>query len=576
VTLFSHTDPVNQQWGLATFRNGTFDALEVSSNDVRLRDLSGTVLFLASAQVPGWSGNAPGAFAVDVDQNGILELGVTENFFSPTTKVDFFRHTVGFTPMWSLSGWQPLGTAKTDYDAGVEIIMAHGSDGHYGLFDGSSGGLEVEFPGFSVYTGGQLSAFDTDGDAPEELFLWRPENLPAPRQFIAYDHNGSTYVPKFSHSDQIDSFSLGHFRGLTQLDYLETFEYPSSSVRDFRVRDLDGNVFFQGSTHIPGWSGNNMYLADIDSDHDGIREFAIQDDTTLRFLRWSGAAFTQSWSTNAWSLQTELSDVDGDPQSELLVASAADHRFALMNPSSGAIEQQFPSFNTDVSYVHPLDADGDGRLELFFSSIGIGPPLTAGYDWTPSGWATLFSHTDEIQGFGHGSFSTAGSIELAEFGANDLRVRALSGFVLFRASTDLPGWSGVNRDMQVIDVNGDGIHEILASDAGAVWLVRQTGTAAVTDPVGRADLQLRIGPNPFHAGTSFRFTTRAAGPVGIRVLDAGGRLVRTFDERRAAGVHEIHWDGRDERGRAVSPGILFYEVSAEGTRKTGRMVRLSR
>lgn len=573
-TLFSHTDPVDQQWGLANFRNGVFDALEVSSNDVRVRNLSGTVLFRASAQVAGWSGNAPGVFPVDVNQDGILELGVIENFFSPAVRVNFFRYTVGFSSMWSVSGWQPLGTAKTDYDSPVEIIMAQGADGHYGLFDGMNGGMEMEFPGFSAYSGAQLAAIDIDGDAPEEVFLWRPENLPTPPQFIAYDHNGSTYIPKFSHSDQVDNFSLGYFRNLSQFDILETFTYPSSSVGDFRVRDLNGNVIFQGSTNVPGWSGVGMMVADIDSDHDGIRELAIQDNNTLRFLRWSGATFTQSWSTTAWSLQTELSNVDGDPQSELLVASTADHHFALLNPPNGAVEQQFPSFNSDNSYLNPLDADGDGRLELFFSSLS-GPNLNTAYDWTPSGWVTLFSHTDEVQGFGNGHFRTAVSTELAEFGANDLRVRDLSGVVLFRASTDLPGWTGVNRNMEVLDVDGNGVHEILASDAGHVWLVRYSGSTAVTDLTGRGELRLSNAPNPFRAGTTFRFSTRTAGPVGIRVVDASGRLVRKLDQQGTAGTHEIHWDGKDAQGRAVPPGILFYEVTADGTRKTGRMVRLS-
>ena len=67
----------------------------------------------------------------------------------------------------------------------------------------------------------------------------------------------------------------------------------------------------------------------------------------------------------------------------------------------------------------------------------------------------------------------------------------------------------------------------------------------------------------------------APGRVGIRVVDANGRLVRKIDEHRVAGTHEIHWDGQDQQGRAVPAGILFYEVIAGADRKTGRLVRLS-
>ena len=60
------------------------------------------------------------------------------------------------------------------------------------------------------------------------------------------------------------------------------------------------------------------------------------------------------------------------------------------------------------------------------------------------------------------------------------------------------------------------------------------------------------------------------------MFDASGRLVRRLDEHMTAGLHEIHWNGRDERARAVQSGMLFYEVTADGTRRSGRMVRLGR
>ena len=335
-------------------------------------------------------------------------------------------------------------------------------------------------------------------------------------------------------------------------------------------------MLFRASTDIPGWSSANLIPAEIDTDQDGIRELAIQDGNTLRFVRYAGAAFVQPWSTTAWSLLTELSNIDGDPQSELLVASTADQRYALLDTPTGAVEHEFPAFTSDDSYLVPFDADNDGRLELFFARFS--PPLSStAYNWTPQGYATLYSHTDEIQGTGSGQFRTAGSTELVEFGVNDLRVRSLTGSVLFRASTDLPGWTGVGRDMAVVDVDGDGVQEFLASDAGSVRLVRYVGLLSAIEP-GRTDgfRLLANAPNPFHDGTAFRFSARAPGNVGIRVFDASGRLVRRLDRLMPAGQHEIAWDGRDERGHLVPSGLLFYEVTAAGARQTGRMVRVGR
>jgi len=83
-------------------------------------------------------------------------------------------------------------------------------------------------------------------------------------------------------------------------------------------------------------------------------------------------------------------------------------------------------------------------------------------------------------------------------------------------------------------------------------------------------------PNPFRTATTFRFSTRSAGDVSIRIFDAGGRMLRRLAERMPAGMNEVRWDGRDERGGTVPSGMLFYEVSADGMRQTGRLVRLGR
>ncbi len=575
-TLFSHTDSC-EYWALVSLRNAsTFEAIESSASDIRVRDLAGTVLFRASTAIPGWSGTGAFVIPMDIDEDGTLELGAIERSHTPNVKVHFFNYATGFTPAWTVTGWQPQGAFHSDDDSQPEIIMANWTDGRYGLFDGISGALEQDFPGFSIFNSTNISGFDTDGNGSDELFFRRPEFFPVTRLFTAYKWNGASYATMFSHTEQVDDFSAGNFRTANGLELLEMNQFPNAPVGEVRIRDLNGTVLFRASTQIPGWSGSNMYASTIDTDHDGIYELAIQDNTTLRFVRYSGS-FVQPWSSGAWSLLAELSNVDGDPQSELVVASTTDQHYALLDPPTGALEEEFPAFTSDNGYIYPLDSDNDGRLELFFNRFTFEPPLFTGYDWTPSGYVTLLSHTDANEGFGYGHFRTPSLTEFAEFAANDLRLRDLSGTVLFRASTDLPGWTGVNRDMQVVDMDGDGVMELLAIDASAVRMVHFTGTTSVAQPGEGGSFELLASyPNPFLSGTAFRFSTRAAGDVGIRVFDVNGRMIRKLDQRVTAGPHELQWDGRDDQGRPVPSGILFYEVTADGARRSGRMVRLGR
>ena len=75
-------------------------------------------------------------------------------------------------------------------------------------------------------------------------------------------------------------------------------------------------------------------------------------------------------------------------------------------------------------------------------------------------------------------------------------------------------------------------------------------------------------PNPFHPRTRIRFALEEDGPVDLSLYDAGGRRIRRLIEGNlAAGVHSADWDGRDERGKPVAPGVYYYRVvTPEGSR----------
>lgn len=68
-------------------------------------------------------------------------------------------------------------------------------------------------------------------------------------------------------------------------------------------------------------------------------------------------------------------------------------------------------------------------------------------------------------------------------------------------------------------------------------------------------------PNPFHPATTIRFTIpggQESRGVSLKVHDIHGRLVRTLiDFEVTPGDHEVVWDGTDDGGKPLSPGIFF-------------------
>lgn len=80
-------------------------------------------------------------------------------------------------------------------------------------------------------------------------------------------------------------------------------------------------------------------------------------------------------------------------------------------------------------------------------------------------------------------------------------------------------------------------------------------------------------PNPFNPRTTVAFSLPAAGPVELRVYDIEGRLVSTLiDHALDAGHHEVHWEGRDDRGRSVASGVFFCRLKAGVDEDVIRMV----
>lgn len=82
-------------------------------------------------------------------------------------------------------------------------------------------------------------------------------------------------------------------------------------------------------------------------------------------------------------------------------------------------------------------------------------------------------------------------------------------------------------------------------------------------------------PNPFNAGTVIRFAQPVDGHVQIDVFNVLGQRINTLvDEFRAAGTHQVSWDGRSEGGVQVSTGVYFYRITAGSYVTTRKMVMI--
>ena len=105
-----------------------------------------------------------------------------------------------------------------------------------------------------------------------------------------------------------------------------------------------------------------------------------------------------------------------------------------------------------------------------------------------------------------------------------------------------------------------------------------TVSSAVDAPVVVAAVEpgLRaVAPNPFRGSTEIRFALNQPGRVELRLYDVAGRRVRDLVSGvQAAGERTVTWDGRDEAGRLLAPGIYFARFQSEQVTETRKIVRV--
>jgi hypothetical protein len=82
-------------------------------------------------------------------------------------------------------------------------------------------------------------------------------------------------------------------------------------------------------------------------------------------------------------------------------------------------------------------------------------------------------------------------------------------------------------------------------------------------------------PNPFHSGTTIRFSTDGPGEARAIVYDVQGKRVKVLPERQVeAGEHSWPWTAVDETGHRLPAGIYLAMVEFEGQRASVRLTHL--
>ncbi len=574
--LYQHTD-LTYAYSIVHLRNQfQTEVLEIGATDIRIRAMNGSVLWRASTSLPGWTGNNPSASLLDVDNDGTPELQITRD----ASTVDVVRYSgSGFSRIWGVTGWLPMSAFNSDADSQNEIAMFSATDGHFAIFDGRFGYMEYENTAYSIFTGGDMLPFDSDGDGQRELFFYRQG--PGTPCVTAMRGGCCGYNTMWTHNSAVSGIFPATSRSTAEHEIVEI------TTGNFRIRDAQtGVLLFTASMSLFPWSGNTPDVSVQDANHDGLSELVVTDATNaLRVVSGGSGSYHELWSAPGSQLYAGLGDSDGDPADEYMLRQVSTGGMSLVDGMTGTPATVVPDWNAAnvVAYL-ANDPGGYGvnNILSYRPSFSGSPAQLRQYGRTANFYTVLFSHTDPVFTAAAVRLRSAWQGEILEVAPDDdLRLRdGQTGAMLFKGSLGGLGWSGVDvsADPPLVALNldpDDNEDELLINEHSQLSMIDKFTYADAPASSGPVAFALMPGsPNPSRSTVALRFALPADGPVSLRIYDTAGRLVRQMNQSFAAGNREFVWDGADEAGSPAPTGILFYEVTAAGVKKTSRLVRL--
>jgi hypothetical protein len=150
---------------------------------------------------------------------------------------------------------------------------------------------------------------------------------------------------------------------------------------------------------------------------------------------------------------------------------------------------------------------------------------------------------------------------------------------VWNGSSWSPLGSGMNGPVNALTVyDGALIAGGSFSTAGgnpASHIAQWSEPAAVDGNPERVAFTPQVYPNPCSGACRISFRLPSAGPVTVDIADVGGRMVRhLLAASHVAGDYSLVWDGRDDSGRLLSPGVYLTRVQTSAGLHTGRVVRI--
>jgi len=406
------------------------------------------------------------------------------------------------------------------------------------------------------------------------------------------------------------AFTIGDFNMDGRLDVVAANPAPPTGGGVLTFLPGLGDGTFGDGTQTP-FTGFTFALMSGDWNSDGLPDVALvnsRDGTVQTFANRGGGAFAPgntvaSVPDPGFLFAGVAADMNGDGNTDLVVSDVNSVRMVVIR-GDGKGGFLAPVFQTN-RFAQGLavgDMDSDGRTDLVgtgallvdvFLNTFPAPPTIEARAFASSG-----NHGPSTNGnfcvrieLGKGNSSNSRPIPLVDPSTVTMRsegtgsvseIHSIATKTVIAADTDNNGSveAGVCFASQDVEALFDKITKrtrLTAQISGASMDSRSfCSTIPLTVGGKLAMAAPSFSPNPFNPVSRLHFSTMREGPAKALLFDINGRLVRRLldSAHLPAGEHEYIFDGRSDRGSALSSGVYFYRVESTEGSSEGRIVML--
>lgn len=340
-----------------------------------------------------------------------------------------------------------------------------------------------------------------------------------------------------------------------------------SEIRSGGAQGYDIFARRMNGSGTPQWPSGGVAVCDVDGDQENP---AIANVGTSVIIAWDD---TRSSDRNIWAQKL---DASGSPQwlaDGVLVCqfSGAQHSPRLVSDNAGGVIAVWTDVRSGTSKIYAQRLDGNGQRL-----------------WAPADGIALCTANGTQQGPAVVTDGAGGVIVAWQDRRNGVE------FDLFAQRVDPNGsllWGPGAAPITQAAGNQESVTLVSDAQSGAIaaWTDRRSGNPDIyanrITSNGTVDV-------PFGTPTAFRFAFASSNPsrgdmrmtldlpqpsrVTAEVLDVAGRRLRRLDmgSELGAGVHPLFWDGADEAGTRLPPGLFYVRVRAGAETSVIRVVRL--